>query len=288
MTGPVEVDECFVGGLEHGLRGGRQRGTKALVVVAVEIRDAGSGRLRMQVINDASADTLCGFVQDAVAPGASIHTDGWPSYRRLTKLGYQHHPRTQRPGRIAVEDLDDILPRVHRAISNLKSWLQGTHKGVSAEHLQVYLDEFVFRFNRRRTPMAAFQTLLGLGSQPAVRDLRRDLHRQSPARTGTRSLKLRAQNQRREPDKYDAASSPGGESLGFERVHGLETGSPGSSRRAGPMRRQHGGGDVLDRVLRAHGAALDLWSGGRSGKRPRSMASQQDAARRRRIAPVLP
>jgi len=164
LTGPVEVDECFVGGLEHGLRGGRQRGTKALVVVAVEVRGAGSGRLRMQVINDASADTLCRFVLDAVAPGANVHTDGWPSYRRLIKLGYEHHPRTQRPGRIAVEDLDDILPRVHRAISNLKSWLQGTHKGVSAEHLQVYLDEFVFRFNRRRTPMAAFQTLLGLGS----------------------------------------------------------------------------------------------------------------------------
>ncbi len=165
LVGPVEVDECFVGGKEHGLRGGRQHGLKALVVVAVEVRGAGSGRLRMQVINDASGNTLCGFVQQAVAPGGSVHTDGWPSYRRLAKLGYTHLPRTQHPGRIAAEDLDDILPRVHRAISNLKSWLQGTHRGVSSEHLQVYLDEFVFRFNRRRTPLAAFQTLLGLGSQ---------------------------------------------------------------------------------------------------------------------------
>jgi len=165
LVGPVEVDECFVGGKEHGLRGGRQHGLKALVVVAVEVRGAGSGRLRMQVINDASGDTLCGFVQQAVAPGGSVHTDGWPSYRRLAKLGYTHLPRTEHPGRIAADDLDDILPRVHRAISNLKSWLQGTHRGVSSEHLQVYLDEFVFRFNRRRTPLAAFQTLLGLGSQ---------------------------------------------------------------------------------------------------------------------------
>jgi hypothetical protein len=82
-----------VGGLEHGLRGGRQRGTKALVVVAVEIRGAGSGRLRMQVINDASAATLCGFVQDAVAPGASVHTDGWPDAGPLGRLPDPARPR---------------------------------------------------------------------------------------------------------------------------------------------------------------------------------------------------
>ena len=68
---------------------------------------------------------------------------------------------------MAADDLDEILPRVHRVISNLKTWLQGTHRGVSKEHLQVYLDEYVFRFNRRRTPMAAFQSLLGLGGQQA-------------------------------------------------------------------------------------------------------------------------
>lgn len=167
LTGAVEVDECYVGGQEDGLRGGRQHGLKALVVVAVEVRGAGSGRARIRVIDDASADMLCGFVTSTVAAGATVHTDGWRSYRRLARLGYQHQPRTQHVHRVAVDDLDDILPRVHRAISNLKSWLQGTHKGVSAEHLQVYLDEFVFRFNRRHTPMAAFQTLLGLGSQQA-------------------------------------------------------------------------------------------------------------------------
>ena len=119
----------------------------------------------MQVVKDASTATLCGFVTDVVAPGGMVHTDGWNAYRRLSNLGYEHRPRTQRPGRVAADDLDEILPRVHRVISNLKTWLQGTHRGVSKEHLQVYLDEYVFRFNRRRTPMAAFQTLLGLGGQ---------------------------------------------------------------------------------------------------------------------------
>lgn len=161
----VEVDECFVGGHEAGLRGGRARGTKALVAVGVEVRGAGSGRIRMAVIDDASAATLTGFVADNVAAGAIVHTDAWKSYLPLTKLGYDHRPRNQSAARRRGEDPDEILPRVHRAISNLKSWLQGTHRGVSGEHLQVYLDEYTFRFNRRRTPMAAFQTLLGLQSQ---------------------------------------------------------------------------------------------------------------------------
>ena len=182
ITGEVEVDECFVGGLDRELRGGRQHGTKALVAVAVEVRDAGSGRVRMQIVPDASTAALCGFVTDVVAPGAVVHTDGWNSYRRLSKLGYEHRPRTQRPGRVAVDDLDDVLPRVHRVISNLKTWLQGTHRGVSKEHLPVYLDEYVFRFNRRRTPMAAFQTLLGLGGQQLPTTYR-DIYAIGPSRT---------------------------------------------------------------------------------------------------------
>lgn len=182
LAGEVEVDECFVGGHEASLRGGRQKGTKALVVVAVERSGAGSGRVRMGIINDATAETLCDFVTSAVATGATIHTDGWPSYRRLTTLGYDHQPRSQR----ADENPDDeILPRVHRVISNLKSWLQGTHRGVSGDHLQVYLDEYVFRFNRRHTPMAAFQTLLGLGSQQPPTTYREINNRSSsPESTG--------------------------------------------------------------------------------------------------------
>jgi transposase-like protein len=165
LTGAVEVDECFVGGHAEGLRGGREHGVKALVVVAVEIRGAGSGRVRLQVIDDAAAGTLCGFVTATVASGTAVHTDAWQGYKRLTRLGYDHRPRSQRAHRLIGGDPDEILPRVHRVICHLKTWLQGTHRGVSAEHLQVYLDEFTFRFNRRRTPMAGFQTLLGLGGQ---------------------------------------------------------------------------------------------------------------------------
>lgn len=141
----VEVDECFVGGHEAGLRGGRARGTKVLVAVGVEVRGAGSGRARMAVIDDASAAALTGFVRDNVAAGATVHTDAWRGYRTLTGLGYDHRPRSQRAARAGGEDVDEILPRVHRVISNLKSWLQGTHRGVSGEHLQVYLDEYTFR-----------------------------------------------------------------------------------------------------------------------------------------------
>ena len=87
----------------------------------------------------------------------------WPGYAGLRGLGFEHRPRSQRALRAAGRD-DDLVPRLHRAVSNLKSWLRGTYRGVSSDHLQVYLDEFVFRFNRRGGPMAAFQTLLGLGA----------------------------------------------------------------------------------------------------------------------------
>lgn len=118
----------------------------------------------MAIIDDASADELTGFIRATVAPGATVHTDAWLGYRPLPKHGYDHQPRSQRAATARGEGTGDILPRVHRVISNLTSWLQGTHRGVSTEQLQIYLEEYTFRFNRRRTPMAAFQTLLGLGS----------------------------------------------------------------------------------------------------------------------------
>ena len=154
----VEVDEFFAGGLEEGLAGGRQRGKKALVGVAIEARGQGSGRLRLQTLSDASGPTLEAFVQATTAPGAIVHTDAWAGYNGLSDLGYDHRPRSQR----AAQPGEDLLPRAHRAVSNFKAWLHGTHRGVSTEQLPVYLDEYVFRHNRRRTPMAAFQTLLGL------------------------------------------------------------------------------------------------------------------------------
>lgn len=89
-----------------------------------------------------------------------MHTDGLFSYNGLPGLGYEHRPRKVGD----VPEDQQLLPRVHRAISNLKAWMHGTHRGVSKAHLPVYLDEYVFRHNRRGTPMAAFQTLLGLGA----------------------------------------------------------------------------------------------------------------------------
>ena len=90
--------------------------------------------------------------------------DGWQGYATLTSKGFGHRPRSQAKAKRDT-DTDPVLPRAHRAISNVKGWLRGTRRGVSAEHLQVSLDEFICRNNRRLTPMAAFQTLLGLSSQ---------------------------------------------------------------------------------------------------------------------------
>ena len=160
LSDEVEVDEFFLGGLEEGLKGGRQRGKKALVGVAIEVRGRGSGRLRLQILADASADSLSPFVTATTTAEAIVHTDGWGGYNGLRALGYEHRPLP----RSAVAPGDDLLPRAHRAVSNLKAWMHGTHRGVSDQHLAVYLNEFVFRHNRRGTPMAAFQTLLGLST----------------------------------------------------------------------------------------------------------------------------
>lgn len=156
----VEADECFIGGHDPWTDG-RQPGKKTLVAVAIEVRGSGSGRLRLKPVPNGKGPTLERFITSAVAPGAIVHTDGWAGYNGLKGLGYDH----RRGSQSAAPGEEPLLPRAHRAISNLKAWLHGTHRAVSRQHLQVYLDEFVFRHNRRRTPMAAFQTLLGLGSR---------------------------------------------------------------------------------------------------------------------------
>ena len=162
ISGEVEVDETYVGGVEVGRRGGRVRdSTKTIVVGAVEIRSQGSGRVRLSVIEDLSAASLVGFLEQSVAPCSVVHTDGWGGYRPLANKGYDHRRETQGHAKNAVK----LFPRVHRVFSNLKTWLAGTHHGVGEQHLQHYLNEYVFRFNRRRAPMAAFQSLLGLASQ---------------------------------------------------------------------------------------------------------------------------
>lgn len=146
LAGEVEVDETFVGGVEAG--GGRRHvGKKALVAVAAEVRGRAIGRIRLRRVPDSSAGSLLPFVQEAVAPGTVLITDGLQSYRGLPGLGY-HHDRRVLLG--SGESADAVLPRVHRVASLLKRWLLGTHHGsVSREHLDYYLDEFTFRFNRR-------------------------------------------------------------------------------------------------------------------------------------------
>jgi transposase-like protein len=142
----VEVDETLVGGAEPG--GGRRHlGKKALVVLAAEVRGRAIGRIRMQRVADASAESLLTFVQQAVQPGTVVITDGFQGYRRLAGLGYRHERRVLLG---SGESADAVLPRTHRVAALLKRWLLGTHQGaVSREHLDYYLDEFTFRFNRR-------------------------------------------------------------------------------------------------------------------------------------------
>jgi transposase-like protein len=146
LSGEVEVDETFVGGVEPG--GGRRHiGKKALVVIAAEVRGKGLGRIRMRRVPDGSEESLLPFVKQAVAPGGTVVTDGLQTYRSLPQWGYVHDRRIiLGSGELATA----LLPGVHRVASLLKRWLLGTHQGaVSREHLDDYLDEFTFRFNRR-------------------------------------------------------------------------------------------------------------------------------------------
>jgi transposase-like protein len=146
LGGHVEVDETYVGGLEEGVQG-RKTHTKALVVVAAQEDGKGIGRIRMRRVRDASAASLLPFVLESVEPGSVVHTDGWDGYVGLEARGYPHEVTVLR-GR--KESASELLPRVHRVVSLLKRWLMGTHQGaVSHEHLDYYLDEFTFRFNRR-------------------------------------------------------------------------------------------------------------------------------------------
>jgi transposase-like protein len=178
LTGRVEVDETFIGGEEQGLRGGRQKGKKSLVGVAVEVREPkGLGRCRMAILPDASAAWLHPFVTDHVEPGTTVVTDGWSGYSGIKDRGYTHERHSQRAARRRGEDPFGLLPGVDRVASLAKRWLLGTHQGsVEEAHLQAYLDEFVFRFNRRtsRSRGLVFHRVLALavGHEPVrYRDL---------------------------------------------------------------------------------------------------------------------
>jgi transposase-like protein len=145
LSGRVEVDETQVGGPGHK---GRGSPTKALVVIAAQEDGKGIGRIRMARVADGSAEHLHRFVQGAIVAGSHVHTDGWKPYQGLDALGYKHEV-TKLKGQ-SLSAAAEALPRVHRLASLLKRWLLGTHQGATApEHLDYYLDEFTFRFNRR-------------------------------------------------------------------------------------------------------------------------------------------
>jgi transposase-like protein len=179
----VELDETEVGGQTRGE--GRGVHHKATVVGAVEVRqgdpaviqrkrnrlkhDKGrpvrgenyAGRLRLRVVPNRSRLALTSFVLDSVAKGTLIYTDGWQAYEPLKRLGYEHEWVVLGGD---PELAEAALPLIHLVFSNLKAWLLGTHHGVSHRHLQAYLNEYMFRFNRRFYPMGMFNSVLGIAA----------------------------------------------------------------------------------------------------------------------------
>lgn len=149
LCGDVEVDETIFGGKKTGKRGRGAEG-KVLVAVAVELmKPKGFGRCRLSIIPNAQTASLQSFLCDNIKPGATIVTDGWEAYSAATGKNYSHEPRTIMGSGLKAHEL---LPGVHRISSLVKRWLLGTHQGaVEIDHLQGYLDEFAFRFNRRRS-----------------------------------------------------------------------------------------------------------------------------------------
>ncbi len=144
LNGEVEVDETFVGGVKTGKRG-RGAAGKVLVLIAAEVRKSAVGRIRLQIIPDATASTLLDAVEELVEPGSNVVTDGLSSYAGLTGRGFNHTISRYTPmvGK-------NLLPKVNRVASLLKRWLLGTHQGAVGHHLlNHYLNEYTFRFNRR-------------------------------------------------------------------------------------------------------------------------------------------
>lgn len=177
----VEVDETWVGGRERGV--GRGNYTKTLVVGAIEARRRApkadaldsrhnkatpkrgglyAGRLRLSVVPNRQGKYLQQFVRANVESGATVVTDGWRGYAKLIDE-YEHIAAVE--GDDDARVAEEYLPLIHLIFSNLKAWLNGVHHGVGQQHLQAYLNEFVFRFNRRFLPFNAFKSLLGIGTE---------------------------------------------------------------------------------------------------------------------------
>ena len=158
LVGKVEVDETIVGGVHHGGKRGRGAEGKILVGVAVEAPLTNIGRIRLSILKNCEAETLKSFVTANVVEKSLVVTDGHPSYKGVPSWKYTHKVE-----KTSVLDGEEILPNVHRVAALLKRWLLGTHQHFCLNgHLQAYLDEFVFRFNRRnsRSRGLLFDTLI--------------------------------------------------------------------------------------------------------------------------------
>ena len=161
LSGKIEVDETLVGGKKAGKRGRGAEG-KSLVVIAVEIMEKGTGRVRMSLVSDASKKSLGKFINENIEPGSNLITDGWKGYTGISKKGYHHEIEDK----TKVLDGEEILPNVHRIASLLKRWLLGTHQNyIGEEYLSYYLDEYTFRYNRRKSNSRGllFQRLIEQG-----------------------------------------------------------------------------------------------------------------------------
>ena len=144
LSGVVEADEIFIGGERSGKRG-RGAGGKTLVVIAAQHGEKGIGRIRLCKVANAAGESLEPAVQSMIEPGTEVHTDAWRGYNGLSAWGYKHTVIRETP------DMgDNLLPLANRIASLLKRWLLGTHQGAAqSSHLDYYLDEYTFRFNRR-------------------------------------------------------------------------------------------------------------------------------------------
>jgi transposase-like protein len=147
LSGTVEIDEAYIGGESTGKRG-RGAESKVIVAVACELDGKKLGRCRMSIIPNVSASSLHNFITKNIEVGSQLITDDWSGFSGIEAKGYTRQIHAQK----YTQDEDKMLPHVHTIVSLLKRWLLGTHQGaVEPKHLQAYFDEYVFRFNRRKS-----------------------------------------------------------------------------------------------------------------------------------------
>lgn len=156
LAGVVEMDEAYVGGASKGIRGRGATGKTPVAVMCEQNESGGCDLVHIQVTHDISGLSLGDAATSYITPGSVLATDGLPSYQPLGKRGYDHQPLVT----TGAQNPAELLPWVHIVVSNLKRWILDAFHGVSAKHLQSYLDEFCYRFNRRSERTDLFRRVL--------------------------------------------------------------------------------------------------------------------------------